>query len=939
MPPVTPVTPVSPVTPEIPVTACRTSRRTSRASRSPLRPGFPRAFLLALAGILPAVVVAAPAEAQRVSSAPTAWYFPEGESFDPAIPSPQDFLGYEIGHVHTRHDRIVAYFQELARLSDRVTYQEIGVTPGQRVMPVITITSPANHARLEEIRTAHLAAIDPGMPAGQGGGGERPVIVHLGYGVHGNETSSSEAAMLTAYWLVAGRTPQVAQYLEQGVFHVEPVLNPDGRDRHTHWANMHRSEALVADPLDREHNEAWPGGRTNHYWFDLNRDWLPLVHPESKARIDFHHHWMPNLVTDYHEMGTNSTYFFEPTRPVGSWNPLLPEAVYTDLTEVMARYWAESLDEIAALYFTKEVFDNTYPGYGSTYPNFLGGLGLVFEQASARGHIQTSTHHGELTFAFTIRNQVRTSLATVRGVVAERERFQRYQRAYFESDLTEAAAFPVRGWVFGDAEDPGLNLAFLDLLLRHRLAVHAVREAVEVEGRRFAPGTAWVVPAAQPGYRLARSIFETTDSYADSVFYDASTWTMSLAYGIPHGELRGAVASLPLGDRVTSLPTLVEAGLRPDAVAERLPEARVAYLLDWRHHFAPRALQYLLARGVRVEVAMEPFTARTHAGEQGFSAGSISVPVALNTARSLPASGGAPAAPGRSPGELLALVRAAAEHAGVPVHAVDTGLSVAGIDLGSNSVRPLPHAPRTLMLVGQGISSLEAGQVWHLLDTRVDLPVVKVDRDQFGRVRLEDYDVLILASGSYGFIEGERLEDLRRWVRGGGTLVAIRTAAQWAVSQGFAPRVNQALQNRDPLPTLPHPGRRDYADASALTGAEAIGGSIYRAHLDPTHPLGFGFGGREIAVWRDHEIILPESANPFSTPVRLTDDPHLSGYISPTSLERIRGSASVLADGIGGGTTVLLVDNPVFRGYWYGTNRLLLNAIYFGRHVSVPAAP
>ncbi len=899
---------------------------------------LPATLALALAWVL---LPAGAAEAQRTSSAPTAWYFPPGEVFDPSIPSPEDFLGYEIGFVHTRHDRIVAYMQELARLSDRVTYQEIGVTPGMRVMPVITVTSPANHARLDELRRAHLAAADPATPDAElTPPSERPVVVHLGYGVHGNETSSSEVAMLQAYWLAAGSSPELLRILEEGIFHVEPVLNPDGRDRHTHWANMHRSNALVPDPLDREHNEAWPGGRTNHYWFDLNRDWFPLVHPESQARIDFHHSWKPNLVTDYHEMGTNSTYFFEPTKPEGSWNPLLPEELYTDLTEVMARYWAESLDEIGALYFTKEVFDNTYPGYGSTYPNFLGGLGLVFEQASARGHVQTSTHHGELTFAYTIRNQLRTSLATVRGVVDEKERFLSYQRRYFTGERSEAAAHGVQGWVFGDAEDPGLNRAFLDLLLRHRLEVRALDAPVDAEGERFTPGTAWVVPAAQPGYRLARSIFERTDSYADSVFYDASTWTMSLAYGIPHAELRGSGALLPAGPRLTGLPSLVEAGAPQAALASALPEARVAYLLDWRHHFAPRALQYLLARGVRVEASLQPFTARTHAGEHAFSAGSISVPVSVNTDRS--AAGVPMAGPNGAiftAAELHGLVREAATHAGIPVHAVDTGLSVAGVDLGSNQLRPIAREPRVLLFVGSGVNALEAGQVWHLLDTRVDLPVVKVDTDAVGRVRFEDFDVVILVSGSHAFLSGPPLDELRRFVQRGGTLVAVRGAAQWALNQGFAPRAAQALEARDPLPARDPVGRRDWADAAALTGAERIGGSIYRASLDPTHPLGFGFGTREIAVWRDHEIILPESANPFSTPVRLLDDPHLSGYISATSLDRIRGSASVLADGIGGGTTVLLVDNPVFRGYWYGTNRLLLNAIYFGPMVSVPAAP
>ncbi|NIP57139.1 MAG: zinc carboxypeptidase, partial [Gemmatimonadetes bacterium] len=290
---------------------------------------------LALGALLAGLVLLAPDARAQGSGEPTAYFFPEDQrGFDAGVPSPEEFLGYEIGAHHTRHDRIVAYMQELARVSDRATYRVIGETIELRPMPVLTITSPGNHARLEEIRRRHLEATEPGAELAPAA--ERPVIVHLGYGVHGNETSSAEAAMLTAYWLVAGESTEVARYLDEGVYHVEPVLNPDGRDRHTHWANMHRAEPFVADPLDREHNEVWPGGRTNHYWFDLNRDWLPLVHPESRARIDFHHRWRPNVVTDYHEMGTSSTYFFEPSEPVGSWNPLLPERLYTEITPAFA---------------------------------------------------------------------------------------------------------------------------------------------------------------------------------------------------------------------------------------------------------------------------------------------------------------------------------------------------------------------------------------------------------------------------------------------------------------------------------------------------------------------------------------------------------------------------------------------------------------------------
>ncbi|MFC1660198.1 M14 family zinc carboxypeptidase, partial [Gemmatimonadota bacterium] len=361
------------------------------------------------------------------------YFFPEGFAFDTDIPSPEAYFGYPIGTYFTRQDRIVAYLQELARLSDRATYQSIGTTFEYRDMPVLTVTSPENHARLEEIRQAHLASLEPGSPPAP----DLPAIAHLGYNVHGNEASAGEAALLTAYWLVAGTGPEVEGYLDEAVFHVEPTLNPDGRDRWANWANINRARPPVADPLDREHNEAWPGGRTNHYWFDLNRDWFLLVNPESHARVDFHHRWRANVVTDHHEMGTSSSFFFEPTKPVGSWNPLLPNRLYTDVTETFAEYWAEALDDIGSLYFSEEVFDKFYPGYGSSYPSFLGGLAVLFEQASSRGLVQESTHHGKLTFAFTVRNQLRAALATIRATVENREMLREYQRDFYATALSE----------------------------------------------------------------------------------------------------------------------------------------------------------------------------------------------------------------------------------------------------------------------------------------------------------------------------------------------------------------------------------------------------------------------------------------------------------------------------------------------------------------------
>jgi len=844
---------------------------------------------------------------QAATSAGLDYYFADGASFLPEIPSPEAFLGYPIGSFHTRHDQIVAYMKELAERSDRATYQEIGMTYERRPMPVLTVTTPGNHARLDEIQSLHLAA--SASDGDVASAADVPVIVHLGYGVHGNETSSSEAAMLTAYWLVAG-TGEVEGYLREGVFFIEPNLNPDGRDRHTWWANLNRAEPFVADPLDREHNEVWPGGRTNHYWFDLNRDWLPLVNPESRARIDWHQRWRPNVVTDFHEMGASSTYFFEPSEPVGSWNPLLPEEIYTDITMRFADDWAAALDSLGSLYFTKEVYDNSYPGYGSTYPNFLGGLGLVFEQASARGHIQESTSHGILTFPFAIRNHLRTALATVRVAVEERQALRAYQHNFFVSALSEAANDPVDGWIFGDPADVSLNRDFIDLLLRHGIEVYEANEARTVGAHTFEPGSAWVVPAAQSQYRLARSIFERTETFADSVFYDASTWTVSLAYGMPDGEIRSG--GLPLGRAVTVVPSRTV----PD-----VPRSSVAYLLDWRDSQGPRALQALQARGVRAEVATNPITAATVSGTVSLGRGAISIPVVAQT---------------MDADALHAAVVEVSQEVGIPVSAAASSYSAAGQDLGSRGFLPV-HVPRVLLAVGEGMSGYEAGQIWHLLDQRVGMPVTKVDVTDVGRIDWSRYDVLILVSGNLSFLEGPRLDALRGWIRGGGTLVAIRGAAAWAARNELTPNVEAPSVGRPQDEDAEETSERiDYERSSDLQGAQAIGGSIWQADLDLSHPLGFGYTRRTLPVWRDHSFFFALPDNPYITVARLTSDPHLSGYVSDENAASLAGSPSVIADQLGQGSVVLLIDNPNFRGYWRGMNRLLLNALFFGDHIRAP---
>lgn len=834
-------------------------------------------------------------------SAQNNYFFPAGVTFDPAIPSPEQFLGYPVGDWHTRHDRIVSYFQELARVSPKAHFQIIGYTNERRPQVVLTITSPENYARIEDIRKEHLKLADPSQSVTIS---SMPVIITHGYNVHGNEPSSSEAAMLTAYYLIAAQGPEAERTLREAVIHVDPNYNPDGRDRHSNWANMHKGFPPVSDPMDREHNEVWPGGRFNHYWFDLNRDWLPLAHVESRNRIEFFHQWLPNVCTDYHEMGTNATNFFEPTKPYGSENPVVPRVNYDQLNPLFAKYFAKAMDEIGSLYFSKENFDNSYPGYGSTYPDIHGGLGLVFEQASSRGHVQRSSTK-EVTFAFTIRNHVRTSLATVKAGVENRELLLKHQQEYFKSALDEGKKSPIKAYVFGDSKDQSRTKAFADLLLKHRIETYSLSSDLTVGSNKYEKGKAFVVNTDQTQYRMVRSMFEKVTSFHDSVFYDASTWTMALAYGIPHDAL-SAATKFSKGDRVK--PQDLQAN--PPSVVK----STYAYLIEWNEYNASRALYYLLSSKVFVKAAFKPFTTTVNGAKKSFGYGTLMIPVVDQTI---------------SADELFAVMKEASATSGLEIYSVNTGFSLEGVDLGSGNVRTV-QTPKVVMLIGEGVAATDAGALWYLLDSKLNMPITKVNTSQFGQLRINDYNTLILVAGNYGILGESGVTKIKTWVQQGGTLILMKSAISWAINNKL---IEEQLRKEDEKKDVK---RLDFVTAGDYQGSRAIGGSIYQANLDITHPLGFGYTNRELSVYRNHSVFIEPSKNPFNTVIKYSAKPLLSGYVQSTNLEKIKNSVSLQVSNMGQGRAILFVDDPAFRGYWNGTNKLFFNALFFGSHISAP---
>lgn len=822
------------------------------------------------------------------------YFFKKFQPFNDAIPSPEAFLGYGIGEHHTRHDLIVAYFTKLAETSDRASIYEYGKTHEGRKLVILTITSPENLSNLDNLKEQHLAFTDPSKSVTNYG--EVPIFINLAYNVHGNEPSSSEAALLTAYTFAASNSPEILNYLNNSVIMIDPTINPDGRDRHTQWANSYQGTPNVADPQDAEHNEYWPGGRTNHYWFDLNRDWLLAINPESRGKLKWYHDWYPNVVTDFHEMGSQSSYFFEPMKTNASLNPIMPKENYEDLNNMFGAEFAKALDSIGSFYFTKEVFDGTYPGYGSSYPDLHGALALLFEQASSRGHEQT-TAFGKITFPFTIRNQYTSSITTVKTAVANRAYMRKYQQDFFKSAITNASKSKVRGYSFGDDFDKNRTKAFIDKLLVHEIDVYK-------SGNRF------VVPTKQPQYRMVQTMFETYSKYRDSVYYDASAWSVANFYNMKYKP----ITSLKMGDQIESTENLFN--------VTSVSKSEYGYLIDWDDYNAPAALNYLQQNGLVVSSAFKPFTAKVNNTSKSFNYGTLVIPVSLQK---------------KEASEVHDILQKAQLKYNVPMYAVNSGYSLSGIDLGSGSVRPIKKV-KAALLIGEGTRSYEAGEVWHLLDTRMDMPISKIPMRNFNRTNWDTYTTLVMVSGNYALTKKQQ-DKIKAWVSKGNTLITIGTASKWVIDKKLVKEkltgVEKDSLEKDSTKTV---NRKPYVDARENLGKESVGGIIIKADLDVTHPLAFGYHDTSIPVYKNNTVWLAPSKNEYATVAKYAKNPHIDGFITKKNMEEyLKPSASLIVSKVGAGRVVLFADNPNFRGSWYGTNRLFLNALFLGDKINIPS--
>ncbi len=838
--------------------------------------------------------------ASLVAQVDLSYYLPPGINYNPDIPTPQAVLGHEIGDWHVNHDKLVNYMYVIAEASDRVTISEYGRTYENRPLLLLTVTSPGNHQRIESIRETHLQLT-------QNNSNEvdienQPVVVWLGHSVHGNEASGSNSSLVTLYYLAAAQGAEIENILNQSVILIDPSINPDGLNRFASWVNSHKSQNLITDPNNLEHNEAWPRGRTNHYWFDLNRDYIPVQLPETKGRVARIHHWKPNLYTDHHEMGTNSTFFFQPGEP-DRVHPLIPQENYA-LTESISEYFQEALDEIHSLYFSKENYDDYYPGRGPTYVDFNGGVAVLFEQASARGHAQESTN-GILTFPFAIRNHHRSALASVKAAYELRIELLNYQRDYYGGVPELAADDPVKAYLFGSEKDPARAYHLAEIVKQHEIDIYQLNETVQIGEDIFYPGTSYVVPMDQRQYRLIHALFEIRNSFEDSIFYDVSAWTLPLAFNLDYQALdRRSFNNSLLGEEVTlnTFPRGELVGGRSD----------YAYVFEVHGYYAHRAINRLHTAGVRLRVSNGEFTDAT--GNE-FAMGSIVIPMGLQDVQL---------------DRIHDLVETIVSEDAIDVYGLATGRSSSGPDLGSPSFNTL-EKPEILILAEGGISGYEVGQAWHLLDTRFNMTPSLVSVDRFNTLNIDKYNTIVLLDGNYSDVSNAALERLKDWNTKGGLIIATKQGSKWLADSEIT---NITFSSVTPAES----DSTRYSDFEQITGSRVIGGSIFRAELDISHPLGWGFSKSEIPLFKRGVLIMDKAENPFANPLVYSSDSLWSGYVPEETLPLINNSAAVVISAAGAGISISFADDPNFRAFWYGTNKLFLNSLFFGRLINSASA-
>ena len=809
------------------------------------------------------------------------------------LSSPSDFLPHPLGEQFTPHHLLVDYFQYVAANSDRVQLMEYGRTNEQRPLLLAVVSTPQNLARLDEIRLDHLRRTgrEEGRPASETG----PAIVWLSFGVHGNEAGASESSMSVLYALTDPADAEVTGWLQNAVVIIDPSINPDGYDRYTHWYRSVSNAEPDPDRTAREHREPWPGGRVNHYYFDLNRDWAWATQVETRQRLKQYHRWAPHIHVDFHEQFPNDYYYFAPAaEPYHAYITDWQRDFQTQIGRNNARYF----DEQGWLYYTREVFDLFYPSYGDTYPTFNGAIGMTYEQAGhgISGRAIEQETGNILTLAERIEHHTTTALSTIEISAKNAARLSQEFSKYYR-DAAEKPTGPYRSYVISHRNSPDKLKALCELLDRHQIRYGRLGKSLNANAYVYREGkeqnvelaaSDLLVSARQPQGVLVQVLFDPDAELVDSLTYDITAWSLPYARGLEAYALK--TSQEPSGDY--DFP----------AYSSSLPEADLpyAYLAPWESLADARFLGALLQADLKVRFATSAFTL----GGKEYAPGTLILTREDN----------------RNHGSFDETVRELSLTHERPVAAASTGFAEAGRDIGSSSMRYL-EAPRIAVLSDEGTSENSAGEIWYYFEQVLHYPVTLAPADRLGQMDLSAYNLLILPEGRYP-LNDATLRSLQEWMRNGGRVIAVGAAVSaFQDKDGFQLKKKSGDAEKPSTDTLAKYGDRERAGISDYSP-----GAILELQMDVTHPLAFGLSERYFSLKLNNQTYayLDNGWNVGTIPA----DPITQGFIGANLQKKLPKTLAVGVESKGRGDIVYLVDNPLFRGFWTEGQLLFANAVF-----------
>lgn len=810
------------------------------------------------------------------------------------VESPEQFLGYKLGTKFTRHDKIVSYFQYVASVHpEMVKIEKYGETNEGRTLLLAYIALPENSKKLEAIRENNLrlaGLLKDNTPVNT----DAPAIVWLSYNVHGNEAASSEAAMLTLYALVSSNNLETKEWLKNTIIIIDPCINPDGRDRYINWYNTTVGKNYNPDPQSREHNEPWPGGRTNHYNFDLNRDWVWQTQVESKFRLKKYNEWLPQVHVDYHEQGYNEPYYFAPAAEpyhdvITQWQ--------RNFQELIGKNNAKYFDAKNWLFFTKERFDLFYPSYGDTYPLYNGSIGMTFEQGGIRAGLGIINKDGDtLTLVDRIQHHYTTGISTIEVSSMNAQQLIKEYVKYFNNNRN-ATNTEYKTYVI-TSNDANKILAVKELLDKNKIE-YGTMISEKIKGYRYFTGKeeefqlknyTLAVSAYQTKGSLARVLFESKSKLSDSATYDITAWSIPYAYN---------VEGIALKEKKELSPFSVK-------YVDTIPKSEYGYLIPYHSLNAAKLLSFLLKNNIKVRIADKPFVYNNKSYDRGTL-------LVLKTSNKY--------------NQWNELLEEASKRFNIAADAVMSGLVDSGADFGSPDIRPL-NAPRVALITGQQTSATDAGEVWNFFEQCLDYPLTLINANDVSWINLTKYDVLILPDGYYHSLNDKTILDkLKEFVKNGGKLIAIQGAVMQIAKNDWGIKLQENKEEKNVEDNSMNV--KKYADRERNDLSDFIPGSIYKVELDNTHPLAYGFNEFYFTLKQDAENyeLLKDDWNVGV----IKKDNYVAGFVGYRLKKKLKDGVLIGVEDIDKGQFIFFADNPIFRMFWESGKQLLANAVFLTR--------